>query len=226
MELVRRALEAELKAEQEFAAEAHRSEKTPKGWPAALLMYHLSMWRELLRNALHDLDQGRPYTPPPPSADDYNDTELPNGIGTPLADAAARSERLLGEIMGLYDSVGERDFVWYSSKTTTEAVLRNSYIHPRIHMYQYLKENGNQEGALKVLEDEAADMRAAEAPPSIMGVALYNLAVVRVAQEKIEEAMPLLEQALGLRQDLQQLAAEDEDFAPLRDRADFKKLVS
>jgi len=226
MELVRHALESELLVEQEFVAEARRSEKTPKAWPAALVMYHLSMWRELLRNALHDVSEGRAFTPPPPSADDYNDTELANGIGTPLTDAAARSERLLGEIIRLYDEVGDREFQWYSSKTTTEAVLRNSYIHPRLHMYEYLKENGSREAGLKLLEAEVSEMGEAQAPPIVMGAALYNLAVVRVAQEKLDEAMPLLEEALGLRPDLKEPAAEDDDLSPLRDRPDFQKVVS
>ncbi|HYM66220.1 MAG TPA: hypothetical protein VEW68_02910, partial [Patescibacteria group bacterium] len=195
MELVRRALEAELLAEQEFVAVARASEKAPKGWPAALVMYHFSMWRELLRNALHDLSEGRPYSPPPPRPDDYNDTELANGIGTPLTDAAARSENLLSEIIKLYTALGEREFEWYTSKTTSEAVLRNSYLHPRLHMYQYLRQNGNVEAALKIFEDEAAEMRTVAAPPIILGVALYNLAVVRAAQERIGEAIELLEEA-------------------------------
>src|ERR1700690_73773 len=159
MESVHHALEAQLRVEQEFVAEARKTEKAPKGWPAALLMFHVSMWRELLRNALHEVSEGRPYTPPPPSSDDFNNTELANGIGTPLTDAAARSDRLLAEIIALYDSVGERKFEWYTSKTTTEAVLRNSYLHPRLHMYEYLKENGNLEGGLKLFEEEAAEMR-------------------------------------------------------------------
>lgn len=226
MESVRHALEAELLAEQEFVAEARKSETAPKGWPAALLMYHVSMWRELLRDMLHEVSEGRSPASPPANPDDYNDSELANGIGTPLMDAAARSERLLDEIIWLYDEIGEREFKWYSAKTTTEAVLRNSYIHPRLHMYEYLKQNGNVDGALKLLEEEATDMRAAEAPPLIMGVALYNLAVVRVAQEKNDDAIPLLEEAFGMRPDLKELAPKDEDFAALRENTEFQRLTS
>jgi len=226
MESVQRVLEAELKVEQDFVTAARLNEKIPKGWPAALLMYHMSMWRELLRNALLELEAGRSYTPPPRSVDEYNDRELPNGIGTPLADAAARSENLLGEIIRLYAELGERDLQWYTSKNTTEAVLRNSYLHPRLHMYQYLKENGDLEAGLKILEAEADELREATAPPIAMGSALYNLAVVRVAQDRAAEALPLVKEALDMRPDLKAQAAEDEDLAPLRDMAEFNAVTS
>ena len=62
---MRKALEAEREMEREFVAEALKSEPQPKGWPAALVMFHLSMWRERLRNALTDFRDGRPYPPPP-----------------------------------------------------------------------------------------------------------------------------------------------------------------
>jgi len=66
---VRKALEAAREMEREFAAEAGRSETAPKGWPAALVLFHVSMWRERLRNALTDVREGRAYTPPPENQD-------------------------------------------------------------------------------------------------------------------------------------------------------------
>src|SRR5450759_1253688 len=98
---VRKALEAERDVEREFVAEALRSETQPKGWPAALLIFHLTMWRERLRNALTDLRDGRPYTPPATNVDEFNDAEIAGGIGTPLTDVAARSDRLLGELIAV-----------------------------------------------------------------------------------------------------------------------------
>src|SRR5690349_6469981 len=122
---IRQALEAQRRIEQDFVEEARRSETAPKGWPAALLMFHLGMWRERMRKSLTDVSEGREQTLPPADANEVNDTELAYGIGTPLADAAARSEHLLGEIMDLYDWLGDRPFQWYRNKTTTEAVLAN-----------------------------------------------------------------------------------------------------
>lgn len=225
MDGVRRALETELQVEREFVGGARRSETAPKGWPAALLMFHVSMWRELLRNALRDVSEGRPHTPPPVSADDFNDMELANGIGTPLTDAAARSEILLNEIIELYGSLGEREFPWYSGRTTTEAVLRVSYVHPRGHFCEYLSENGDLLAGVKLLEDAVTDLRKLEAPPNVLGAAVYNLGLARAAQEKPDEAIALLEEALTMRPDLKKSAAGDAHFAPLREDVRFQNLI-
>ena len=136
------ALGSQRKAEQDFVAEALKSETAPKGWPAALVMFHIAMWRERLRNALADLAEDRPFAPPPENIDELNDAELVGGIGTPLTDAAGRADLLMGEMIDLYGRLGERPMAWFTAKTSTEAMLRNSYIHPRVHVSAYLKENG------------------------------------------------------------------------------------
>jgi hypothetical protein len=89
---MRKALESEREQEKQFVAEAIRSETQPKGWPAALVMFHISMWRERLRDALTEFRHARPYAAPPENIDEVNDAELASGIGAPLADAAARGQ--------------------------------------------------------------------------------------------------------------------------------------
>ena len=145
-------------------------------------MFHLGMWRERLRNGLTDFAEGRPFTPPPANIDELNDAELANGIGTPLADAAARSDHLLAEIIALYSKLGDKAFEWSLAKTTTAAVLRNSYTHARVHLHEYLKENGDTDRADELFENAYEEMKAAEAPPLIMGTVAYNLACVRAGQ--------------------------------------------
>jgi hypothetical protein len=188
-------------------------------------MFHLGMWRERMRNALAAMSEGREPTPPPANADEVNDAELPNGIGTPLADAAARSDRLLDEIIELYARLGERSIQWYSSKNTTEAVLRNSYLHPRVHLFEYFQENGDQDRANRLFETAEADMRAAAAPPLIMGAAVYNLACARANQGRLGDAIVALTEALQMRPDMKQAAASDSDLTPLRDDPRFQELV-
>src|SRR5258708_12944749 len=63
------ALESQRDLEREFVAEALKSETQPKGWPAALVMFHISMWRERLRDALVGFPPPRPDPPPPPDLD-------------------------------------------------------------------------------------------------------------------------------------------------------------
>jgi tetratricopeptide (TPR) repeat protein len=219
------ALEAQRKVEQEFVAEALQREVQPKGWPAALVMFHLSMWRERLRNALTEFRHARPYTTPPENIDEVNDAELASGIGTPLTDAAARSDKLLTELIALAGELGDRPFKWFTASSTGEALLRNSYVHPRNHIAEYLKENGDQAAAQRLVEDGASEMRAIAAPPFILGATLYNLAAVRAAQGRLDDALDLLEEAIPMRPDAVLLAAADGDFAALRDNARFKALV-
>jgi tetratricopeptide (TPR) repeat protein len=223
---VLKALESQRDLEREFVAEALKSEKQPKGWPAALVMFHISMWRERLRDALVEFRHARPYTAPPDDVDEVNDAELASGIGTPLADAAARSEKLLSELIGLAGELGDRPFKWFTASTTGEALLRNSYVHPRNHISEYMRENGDHAAAYRTVEDGATQMRAIEAPPLILGATLYNLAAVRAAQGRLEDALALLEEAMPMRPDVVLLAAADADFEPLRENARFKALVN
>ncbi|MGA7913443.1 MAG: hypothetical protein WB682_15430 [Candidatus Dormiibacterota bacterium] len=222
---VREALESQRKAEQEFAAEALKSETAPKGWPAALVMFHLAMWRERLRNALADLAEDRTFAPPPENIDEFNEAELAGGIGTPLADAAGRADLLLGEMIDLYDRLGERPMAWFTAKTTTEAMLRNSYMHPRVHLSAYLKENGFAERSAKLWDDAVTDMEAAAAPPFIMGGVLYNAAWTQASRGDVDEAFNLLERAVEMRPDLRSQAAGDPDMDPLHANPRFQALV-
>ena len=178
-----------------------------------------------MRNALTDLAEGRVPTPPPENTDEVNDAELPNGIGTPLADAAARSEYLFGEIIALYDRIGDYPFQWYAAKTTTEAVLRNSYMHPRVHLFEYWKENGDQDRANRLFEAAADDMRAASAPPLLMATAMYNLACARAHQGRVDDAIASLEEALRIRPEMKASASTDGDLDGLRDDPRFQDLV-
>lgn len=188
-------------------------------------MFHLGMWRERLRNGLTDFAEGRPVTPIPANIDEFNDAELANGIGTPLGDAAARSDHLLAEIIALYSKLGDRPFEWGLARTTTAAVLRNSYTHSRVHLREYLVENGDTEHANELFETAYEEMKAADAPPLIMGAVAYNLACVRAGQGRLDEAIEALAEGLQARPDMKEAAPEDSDLEPLRDDPRFQELV-
>jgi hypothetical protein len=222
---VRKALESERELEREFVAEALKSETQPKGWPAALLMFHLSMWRERLRNGLTEFGADRPYAPPPGNIDEFNDAELASGIGTPLADVAGRSDKLLAELIALSDELGDRPFKWFAGNTIAEAVLRNSYTHPRLHIFEYWRENGDPDRGHQLFEEAVSDMREISAPPVVMATVVYYLACTRVAQDRLDEALELLVEAFPMRPDLKEGATRDPDLEPLYDNPAFKALV-
>lgn len=190
-------------------------------------MFHMGMWRERMRNALTAVAEGRTPEAPPPieRQDEFNDAELANGIGTPLADAAARSDHLLAEIIGLYEKLGDRPFQWYRWNNTTDAILGNSYNHPRNHMFEYLKENGDLEGASRLFEDAAPEMLAASENSAVHATAHYNLACARVLQDRVDEALQELEEAFHKRPELRAHAAQDRDLADLRDNPRFQEMV-
>jgi tetratricopeptide (TPR) repeat protein len=218
-------LESERALERRFVDDARRSEKAPQGWPAALVMFHVGMWRERLHAALTALSEGRDYERPPKNVDEFNDDELPRGIGLALDTAAARSDHLLGEIIELYAKVGERPIEWNMSKTTTEAVLRAGYTHPRMHMADYHNANGSPKLARALFETSLDELRTIGAPPIVLGATLYNLAVARVAQGRRDEALDLIAEAFRLRPDIKSAAPQDPDLGDLRDDPRFEDLV-
>ena len=225
MKSVRELLEAEREIERGFVAGARTEAPHPTGWSAALLMFHLAVWRERLGDALRQVDRGETHAPPPDNVDELNDRELAAGASESLDDTAKRSDAALGELIALWTSMGDRPFEWYVAKTTGEALIRNSYHHPRVHLAEHFIELGDVARGHRLYEESATQLRKASAPPHTLGAAIYNLACARVAQGKPEEAVRLLEEALPMRPDLPSLAAADPDLAPLRDQPRFRAIV-
>ena len=127
-------------------------------------MFHIAMWRERMRDALAAAIEGRTYNRAGRSVDEINDAELPNGIGTPLTDAAARADHLLSEIAELLPKVGDKQVDWGGQRSAADAVLRNSYSHPRRHICDYLTENGDGEKAQRLVEDGLKELEDIGAP--------------------------------------------------------------
>lgn len=204
---------------------ARESETAPKGWPAALTMFHIGMWRERMRNALAGVSEGKEYQRYPANLDEFNDAELAHGIGTPLTDAAARADHLMGELIDVYERLGDQPFDWNIAKTTTEAVLRNSYTHPRLHMFEYYSQNDMPDRARTLFVDAVTDMEKAGAPSLVMGTVIYNLACVRAQEGSADEALELLRQAIGLRPEIREMAPGDSDLGDLRQDPRFQEIV-
>jgi len=220
-----RLLEIERDLERSFVAEESALAREPKGWPASLIMFHIARWRERLRSGLTDFDAGRPYTPPPANIDEFNDQELPSGRDLTLKETSARADAELEALTGLIAKVGDQPFNWNLARTTGDALVRNSYFHPRMHISEYWHENGGNDRAHDLIETTATDLREMWPAPLILGAALYNLACVRAGQDRQGEALDLLEEAAPMRPDLCAAAARDSDLADLRDEPRLQTLV-
>jgi hypothetical protein len=220
---VRHLLEAERETEKGFVAAAQAGETMPQGWPAALNMFHIAQWRGRLRNALTDDRAGRQHAPFTGNVDELNDAELPKGAAVPLAEAAAHADEELAQLIELAAQDGP--FKWGPTGTVAEALIRNSYIHPRNHMSAYLRENGDGPAADRMIEEAATALRNAAAPPFCLGAALYNLVGVRVRQGRPSDALDLLEEAAPMRSDLAAAAAGDADLLLLHSDPRFQAIV-
>lgn len=219
---VRSILESERTVEREFAA---TDVADPRGWSVALTMFHFVKWRERILNALFALRDGRPYPPPPQNVDEFNDAELAGASQTSLVDSAGKADSLLESLIDVYQAVGDRPFAWYRWPTTTEALLGSAYIHPHLHIVQFLRENDDLDGAVRLMESTVPVLRRASAPPTILGVEIYNLACLRVAEGRHDEALSLIEESMAKRPNLRDAAPTDPDLAPLHNSERFRTIV-
>ena len=179
MKDVLRLLESERETERRFIGQAESEPDHPTGWPASLLMSHIASWREQLRERFVQLRDGGPTMPPPQDIDAFNAAKLAQDAGVPLADAARRSDQALLALIDMWKAMGDRPFTWYVARTTSEALIRNSYAHPRNYLAEHFIERGDRAGGYRIYEESAIELRKAEAPGHILGPASYNVACAR-----------------------------------------------
>jgi hypothetical protein len=225
MKDVRRLLEAQREAERRFVAEAASEPEFPRGWSSGLLMAHVAAWREQLRAGLIEVSRQQPVSVPPADVDAFNAAQLARDADISLDEAAIRADTMLGDLIDLWATLGDRPFTWYIAKTTGEALVRNSYSHPRNHLAEHYLERGDRRRGPEIYDETAAALRAADAPGHTLGPALYNQACGRVAQGRRDEAIELLTEALPLRANLRSGAASDPDLAPLQTDPRFQRLI-
>jgi tetratricopeptide (TPR) repeat protein len=220
---LRAILESERKVEREFVASDRAN---PKGWSVALTMFHFVKWRERILDALSALRDGRTFTPPPQNVDEFNDAELADPSQMSLVNLAGQADSLLASLIDVYEAVGDRPFSWYRWPTTTEALLGSAYIHPHTHIVEYLKENDDLDGAVRLMESTVSVLRRASAPSTILGVEIYNLGCLRVAEGRYDEALRLIEESVALRPNLKDFAPIDPDLTALYDDQRFRAIVN
>lgn len=170
MKDVLRLLEAERQLERDLVAEAATLPAVATVWPTSLLMFHISAWRERLRNSLRQLQDGRPPIGPPENVDEFNNRELAEAANVSLEDAAGRAGSGLNDVIALWNAMGDRPFKWFTAVTTSEAVVRNSYVHPRNHIGEHFVERGARERGHRIFEETREALRVADAPAHVIAL--------------------------------------------------------
>ncbi|HEY8814595.1 MAG TPA: hypothetical protein VIP57_05765 [Candidatus Dormibacteraeota bacterium] len=219
-------LQKQQELEKAFVAEAAAKAQPPSGWTPTMTMFHVAQWRDRLWNGLTEAAAERPVNAPPGDINEFNDSEMAAAAGVSLADAAARSEAALTSIMAMWETLGDRPFNWYISETVGEAILRNSYLHPRIHLADQFIERGEAARSQHLTEETVSELRALDAPARVLGAAIYTLAAVCARQLQINKALDLLEEGIAMREDLRAAAADDDDFASVRGEPRFTALIA
>src|SRR5438309_8233916 len=189
MKDVRHLLESQREAERRFVAEAAGERDFPHGWSAGLLMAHIAAWRERLRGSLIEAIRREPVSEPPIDIEAVNAAQLARDAGVSLEEGAARAEAMLVDQIELWATLGDRPFSWFTAKTTGEALVRNSYLHPRTHLAEHYLERGDRTRGVEIFEDTLGELRRAETPGHVLVPAIYNLAYGRVAQGRQDEAL-------------------------------------
>lgn len=164
-------------------------------------------------------------TTPPEDIDAFNDRELAEGAGVSMDEATKRSDAAARDLIELWHTVGDRPLKWYIASTTGEAIIRNTYFHPRNHIAEHIAERGDKSNAARLFEETVAELRKVDVPGHTLGPALCNLAGARLAQGRQDEALRLLEEGIPLRPDLAVVVARDPEFAVLRDNPRFRSLL-
>jgi hypothetical protein len=188
-------------------------------------MFHIAQWRERLWHALTETAAGQAVNAPSGNIDDLNDAEMAGAVHVTLAREAARSDAALTSLIAMLETMGVQPFKWFMAANTAEAIVRNSYVHPRIHIADQFRARGDVPSSDRLFEETASELRKVEAPGHILGAALFNLASVRATQGRSDEALTLLEEALPMRPDLRAILPGDPEFAALRESPRFRTLL-
>ena len=131
-------------------------------------MAHIASWRTRLRDSLIQASRGLPISGPPSDIDGVNAAQLARDAGISLEEAANRAETRFADLLDLWATIGDRPFLWFTAKTTGEALVRNSYIHPRRHLAEHYLERGDRVRGDGLKSETLAELRRVGAPESVM----------------------------------------------------------
>jgi hypothetical protein len=185
------------------------------GWSPKDIQAHLSSWKA--RQAQRHAAARRGEELPPPD-DDFD------AINAELH--AARADWTWGAIEKEADEVLEQLVVevqatdlamLMANERLLGGTMGNGASHALEHLPPLARAHGKEGRALALAREVETIVRASAFPESDKGAFLYNQACYHALGGRLDEARPVLGEALALRPDLTEWSQQDPDLVALRD---------
>jgi len=216
--------------EEAFLQELNETERTAIGtwehWSAKDHVAHMTFWHQDLVLKLTAILQHQEVPPSEESEEQLNSMVFEEQQQRPWSDIHAESERVYAELITLTEQLSEEDLAASNRFTSISgerplytAFLGRCYEHDQEHLAQYYLDRHDLPRAIKIREECANRVIAAEVPEWVKGSFLYNLACFYAQQNQLEKAAALLQEALTLTPRLKEQSKSDPELVALRDQS-------
>ncbi len=198
------------------------------GWAARDLLAHLAEWDGVQAGQFADTLAGR-ESPTLPDDDTVNAQFFERNRELAWDDLAAKATAnraaMLAGLRALPDTTVDAP-PGPDSRTIQADVLYGKVYHTLRHLSENMIVRGEWEAADALMEEGARRMAAVDDAPIFQGTVQYNLACHFAVNGQPQRALSVLAGALAVRPEMAEYAAQDPDFAALRDDPTFRELLN
>ena len=198
------------------------------GWAARDLLAHLAEWDGVQAGQFADTLAGR-ESPTLPDDDTVNAQFFERNRALAwdelAAKAAANRAAMLAGLRALPDATVEAP-PGPDTRPVQSDVLYGKVYHTLRHLSENMIARGEREAADALMEEGARRMAAIDDAPVFQGTVQYNLACHYALNDQPQRALSVLAGALAARPEMAEYAAQDPDFATLRDDPAFRELLN
>ncbi len=197
-------------------------------WAARDLLAHLAEWDGVQAGQFADTLAGR-ESPPLPDDDTINAQFFERNRALRWDELAGKADdnraAMLAGLRALLDATVEAP-PGPDNRTVQTDVLYGKVYHTLRHLSENMIARGEREAADALMEEGARRMAAVDDAPVFQGTVQYNLACHFALNSQPQRALHVLAGALAARPEMAEYAAQDPDFAALRDDPTFRELLN
>ena len=197
------------------------------GWATRDLLAHLAEWDGVQAGQFADALAGR-ESPSLPDDDTINAQFFERNRALAWDELAGKAAdnraALLAGLRALPEAMVEAP-AEVDGRTVQADVLYGKVYHTLRHLSENLMARGEREAADALMEEGARRMAAVDGSPAYQGTVRYNLACHYALNGQPQRALAVLAEALAARPEMAEYAAQDPDFAALRDDPTFHELI-